>query len=518
MKNLLLSALLLCCSYFTSQANTWFVTVTSDTGQGSLRAAIDSANSYTGLDSVVLQLTAHDTIYLASPLPVITDSLVITGMPCQNPTISGDSISFSQAAISASGYLCLNYLNIFNCISNSASSAGGAVHCGGVISVDYCYFYGNSTSYPGANGGGAIYALKGWVYNSSFNGNSSLSNGLGGALNLPLAHVFNCTFINNYAQTSGGAFSGGSVGGEIQNCTFNNNSAFSGSAVAHVQTDSSFIIGNSIIWGNISLDTITWDTGAVSFSSHGNSGGCNILQDSLASDSFMYTAGDVTGVNPQFGTFGYYSGCVPVLPIMCGSIAQNHASCAGATDTDAQGIAAQGVRDAGAFETSYPHLYSDTLDSIEPGTTADLYNYFNTTGLTIQWPDTLNDSTAQFVDTGTYTIIGTNFLGCSDTASITIIYATDTTLGISNTNFSNNLRLFPNPARDEVTISWTQKTPGQLLLKITDMLSREVLGSELNGQSGNYTIQLSQLSAGAYCVRLADSRQNSWTAKLLVIR
>ena len=99
-------------------ANTYYVTTTTDTGAGSLRSMIDSANANSGLDTVSLSLGAHDTIHIAGPLPIITDSLVITGRPCQNPTVNGDSLGFIIPAFlvaNAAIPLTINYLNIFNC-------------------------------------------------------------------------------------------------------------------------------------------------------------------------------------------------------------------------------------------------------------------------------------------------------------------------------------------------------------------------------------------------------------------
>ena len=367
-----------------SHANNYYVTTAADTGAGSLRVMMDSANAHHGLDTIVLNLTSHDTIYLGSVLPVITDSLVITGLSCQNPTISGQGIAFSNSPVAVSDtgtFLTLNYLNISNCLTNGAQ-AFGAVY-GGHLYLHYCYFYNNSYSQPGGNfSAGAVCAQSVWAYNSSFNNDSCTAHQYSaGALRADSAYLFNCTFINNYALHYGGAINADYL--ELQNCTLTGNYAAFGGGIYSAYPLTGTVIANSIIWGNTSANLP-----GVQFTNGNISGGCNILQDTAAVDSFMKISSDVVGVDPQFGAFGYYAGCVPVLPILCGSIAQNHAACAGATDTDAQGIAAVGARDAGAFEITYPHLYPNSPDTIQPGSTADLYDYFNTTGLTIQWPGT----------------------------------------------------------------------------------------------------------------------------------
>src|SRR5260221_674530 len=63
---------------------------TNDSGTGSLRAAITSANNSSGADSITFSLTLPATITLASALPQITDGLTIDGPGPNNLTISGD--------------------------------------------------------------------------------------------------------------------------------------------------------------------------------------------------------------------------------------------------------------------------------------------------------------------------------------------------------------------------------------------------------------------------------------------
>ena len=61
--------------------DTYTVTTTSDSGAGSLRQAISTANTNAGADIIVFQITGTKpfTISLASPLPVVSDPLTIDG-------------------------------------------------------------------------------------------------------------------------------------------------------------------------------------------------------------------------------------------------------------------------------------------------------------------------------------------------------------------------------------------------------------------------------------------------------
>jgi len=522
LKSLLFSIALLAVSCGV-KANTYYVTTVSDTGAGSLRAMIDSANTHSGLDTISLSLGLHDIILLGSALPTITDSLVITGMPCQNPTIDGDSISFGHPAFYVSGNskpLTLNYLNIFNC-KTSASGKAGAVSAP-YLYMNYCCFFGNSNVSDSATAGTAGVAYSPWLTasNCTFTSNSCTApannfNAGAGALVSGNGNLSNCTFYGNYSASYGGALNGSF---NITNCTIANNYAgIGGGGLFSSSATGSFIIANNIVWGNTINPGGNYLAG-INLNAGVTSGGCNILQDVAAIDSFKTTGTDVTGTDPQFGTFGYYSGCVPVLPILCGSVAQNHASCSGATATDAEGIAAQGIRDAGAFEITHPHLGGDTIDSIQPGTTANLYNYFNTTGLTIIWPAGITDSSAASVDTGSYTVIGTNFLGCSDTATAIVRFYADTlNTGIKTPGAIAGFSVYPNPAKDVAIVSWRGNIGGEFLLRVNDMLGRIVISQEVNAVSGKYNLNTNTLVSGVYCITVQQGDQKMFSGRLIVI-
>ena len=503
-------------------ANNYYVTTASDTGTGSLRAAIDSVNNNPGTDTVFVSLSAHDTIHVGSAMAAVTSNLVITGNPCQNPTISGDSNSFNHPVLystQANVSFTLNYLNIINCVNHNSNAAGGAVSAK-QLNLNYCHFYGN-TVLPNAtvtgSQGGAVAAQYLWAYNCTFDSNAApittlTVNGLGGAIVVSqYAHLFNCTFYANYSSGYGGAVYANRL--DVFNCTFTGNAAALGGGALDVDTAA---ISNSIIWGN----TTTIDTAVViNFLSSPDinvtSGGCNVLQDSTTGAYFTASLSDIIG-DPLFGTFGYYSGCVPVIPFFCGSPAKDHASCTGATSTDAEGVTAHGTRDAGAFEITPAYLGGDTIDSIQHGQTADLYNYFNTTGLTMRFYGNFTDSTQ--VDTGTYTAIGTNFLGCSDTATVIIRYAIDTATSIKDISAPASVKIFPNPANDIALVEWNKQITGALQLQLRDITGRLLLNEDINATSQNYRLNTSTFSSGVYYIRLSSSDGKVFTGKLNIIR
>jgi len=73
-------AALLLCITTTLPGKTFTVTKTSDSGSGTLRAAIGSANTNADVDTIVFNLSGGSgvkTITLTSPLPRITNSVII---------------------------------------------------------------------------------------------------------------------------------------------------------------------------------------------------------------------------------------------------------------------------------------------------------------------------------------------------------------------------------------------------------------------------------------------------------
>jgi gliding motility-associated-like protein len=122
---------------------------------------------------------------------------------------------------------------------------------------------------------------------------------------------------------------------------------------------------------------------------------------------------------------------------------------------------------------SKPNLGADITDSICPASRANLYDYYINSGLTL----TYSAATPSSVDSGTYTVIGTNSNGCTDTALITIIYRQKPNAGGNKTDsicpgFAYNLTtLYPDSGY--VSYVWSTSTPssvaaGSYMLVVAD--------------------------------------------------
>jgi poly(3-hydroxybutyrate) depolymerase len=90
-----------------------------------------------------------------------------------------------------------------------------------------------------------------------------------------------------------------------------------------------------------------------------------------------------------------------------------------------------------------------------------------------------------------------------------IQFATET--AVENVNREMTLRLYPNPAKERVSISYTK--PGRAQMLIYDMLGKCVIVGELN--SGTNDINVSALSKGIYMIQIHG---NNWTEQRKLTR
>ncbi|NBR06101.1 MAG: hypothetical protein EBT92_10060 [Planctomycetes bacterium] len=261
------------------------VTNTSDNSTspsvGSLRAAINLANTTPGNDQISFNLTGANfyTITLAAALPNIVSAntsvsggtagtVTITGLGASNLNISGNGGDFSVFSISTGGNLFISGVSVsganftssyggaFNnsgtlTISNSNLSNNSAIFGGGVynttsgiLNISNSTLSGNSAGQGGgiANNGGTL-----TVYNSTLSGNSAGQGG--GIANIGTLTISNSTFSNNSAIFGGGVFNTGSGILNISNSTLSGNSASQGGGIANSGT---FNIANTIIANSLS--------------------------------------------------------------------------------------------------------------------------------------------------------------------------------------------------------------------------------------------------------------------------
>ncbi len=114
---------------------TFTVSNSDDSGVGSLRQHITSAEAVPGIDTIDVT-GISDTITLQSALPHITEDLVIIGAGAGNTVINCDSLY--RGFFVESGIVSISDLTIYNGLAagESTSSGGGGAGMGGAIYID----------------------------------------------------------------------------------------------------------------------------------------------------------------------------------------------------------------------------------------------------------------------------------------------------------------------------------------------------------------------------------------------
>jgi parallel beta helix pectate lyase-like protein len=242
------------------------VTTTNDSGPGSLRDAITTANATSEADVIVFDLpgSAPRLVSLVTALPVLTGSIsIINDRPGDQPvTVQRSSepgtLKFRIFDISAAT-TTLSGLTISNGSANDSGGGGIHVVSYSTLTVRRCTITGN----VGPWGGGGIedYSANLNLIDCSISNNSVGDGQRGGGIEVFSSGktiLTNCTISNNSAANGGGLYiaSGGvDQGGELRvnNCTFSGNSARdSGGAIYDTIRNPDLVtVMNSTITGNV---------------------------------------------------------------------------------------------------------------------------------------------------------------------------------------------------------------------------------------------------------------------------
>lgn len=204
-------------------AATITVTNLSDSGAGSLRAAITTANGDATADTIEFGALSG-TIALSSALPDITTAMTISGNGSVIIAGSGAASSYRIVDINIAGGgartdVTLQNLTFQEGDAFSASQNGGAVLAEGNVNllISNCTFSGNL-----AVSGGALAAVNtaqvvvsGGIFQGNIAGSPSIA-GNGGAIFIGDAQVEirKVRFVSNRAFTRGGAIAISSVAGD----------------------------------------------------------------------------------------------------------------------------------------------------------------------------------------------------------------------------------------------------------------------------------------------------------------
>jgi PKD repeat protein len=137
-----------------------------------------------------------------------------------------------------------------------------------------------------------------------------------------------------------------------------------------------------------------------------------------------------------------------------------------------------------------------------------------TPGYTYVWSTvpTQTTSTATGLTGGSYTVTVTDANGCSWTDTVLV----STLVSVNELLAGESLSLYPNPAEEEVTLSFSLHIGQPLHLRITNALGQELLARDLGSLGeGSVKLPVGSFAEGIYFVELATT-QRRWVEKLVV--
>lgn len=304
-----------------ASAKTYTVKNLNNSGGGSLRDALQKANSNTSTDTISFKSGLNGEIILTSALPAIDGSVSIQGPGANKISLThgnGGTLNVVSGIVNVSG------LTIVGSGSDSSAIVRNQF---ALLSLNEVVITGRGTNAQS----GLINELSGTtvISDSAIIGSVGAVNG-GGVQNAGSLTIINSTLANNNAA-NGGAIHNDATGSVIlTNVTIADNSATAvGGGIVNV-TNGTVSLANTIIARNILIPAGTAADVNGGFTSNGN----NLIGSTTGSTGFGAT--DVTNVsnaNLNFaGAAVINGGPTPTLAILVGSPAINAGNSALAVD------------------------------------------------------------------------------------------------------------------------------------------------------------------------------------------
>jgi hypothetical protein len=384
-KQLVILVFSLCCSIVVVapvalRADTFVVTNTNDSGEGSLRDSLESAAD----GDTILATNVSGTITLTSGELVITNNVTIIGPGPASLAVDGGGTTrvFNIGNIST---VTISGLAITN--GADTDHAGGIFNDQSTLTLSNCSVSGNSSTFfgggiynNGVEGSATLIILNSRISgNLSANGGGIFNDGVGG---LAAITILNSTLSDNSAGAGGGIHNDGAFSGTatlaITNSTFSGNSAGAGGGIYNdgVEGDAELTMANSTFSGNLADNGVGGGvhiTGTDGFATldigntilNAGASGANLVNDSgtitstgynLSSDSgggFLTDPTDLVSTNALLEPLANNGGPTFTHALMpCSPAVDAVPTNATCLATDQRGLARpQGPRcDIGAFE------------------------------------------------------------------------------------------------------------------------------------------------------------------------
>jgi predicted outer membrane repeat protein len=356
----------------------------NDSGLGSLRDAILTANGLGGNDTIAFIGGLIGTINLATSLPSISDGLTVNGpgagaitinacatcwiLDIPAATVNVNNLTLRGAGLGAvrtAGTVGLDSVVIQN------NSGGGVIQFGGAVSVTNSTVSGNTVAAATDGAGISVHGGGLTVTTSTFTGNTTAGRGGGISSNPGTNVTISSSLFNGNTATGlgGGLYVRGPV--VVTNSTFSgNNSVAGGGGMYNSSTVSLFNatfndnFNGALRTGTVALNTVTARNTIIAQGS-GSGANCTAttfisLGGNISSDAscIFGGTGDRTNINPLLGALANNGGPTRSHLPTTGSPAIDGGTNAGCPSTDQRGLPrpADGdnngtlICDAGAIE------------------------------------------------------------------------------------------------------------------------------------------------------------------------
>jgi Domain of unknown function (DUF4347) len=242
-----IEAAVLAVANYASVLATFHVTNTSDSGAGSLRAAISSANTAAGADTInftgsIFKNAVPDLITLTSGQLTINSDITIKGTGASKLSISGNNAS--RVFEIASGNVTISGLRI----TQGSATAGGGIRNSGILTLSNSTVSGNVASNTLSSFGGGIFNVGTLTLNNSTVSGNTADFG-GGLYNSGTLALNNSTVSGNTAiEAGGGLYNPGTL--TLNNSTVSGNTAKFGGGIDNFAT---LTLKSSTVSGNTAL-------------------------------------------------------------------------------------------------------------------------------------------------------------------------------------------------------------------------------------------------------------------------
>ena len=374
-KNYLKLAIVLTIGAFATTvfASTYTVTTTNDTGPNSLRAIITTANGVVGPHTISFGTTGHfaggGTINLLSPLPVISNSVTISGWLNASSnnavTVNGSALVFQPGSANT-----IQNLNVGNSITSAQSLSisgcvinNGGIQSTGVLQIQYSsitasptvgiWSSGNATlngvTVSGCSGSGIHNEGTMAIADSQIYSNTCSTDG-GGIWSSNSIQVTGCRISNNTTSNGrgGGIFNSGIA--TIYKTTISSNTCNSGQGGGVYDAGQSLVFKSCLVAYNVSKgqDGTGGGGGGAGWGGGVYLGGTNVV-----ATNTTFSANTVVGGNGAAGYGGKGGGLLGGS----GGVGGQNASCGqtGTAGSNAQnGGYGSGGGGGGAGGAAYP--------------------------------------------------------------------------------------------------------------------------------------------------------------------